>query len=155
MTFVREDGSRQDHRRLGTGLIEIGHVRPSGAQNGWSLTAHGLHVLQEAQGSQTPTWSVEDSDAPAPQLDVMQRTTRDTEGPLILQVATYTQPIPVTKKIGLCEFEVWRIGQFTNGAALEHFRAFDWYPSLGTGVVVGMRMGDVEEITTAVESMRW
>jgi len=155
VTFVRQDGSRQDHRRLESGLIEIGHVRPSGVQVGWSLTAYGLHVLEAATGGTTPIWSVEQSDAPAPQLDVMQRTTRPTEGPLILQMATYTQPVSVVKKIGLCELEVWRVAQYTNGAALVNFRAFDWYPTLGTGVVVGMRMGEVEEITSKVESMRW
>ncbi len=154
ITFERADGSRQDHQRLETGEIVVGHVRATGAQAGWSLTAHGVHTLESTRSTERPNWQTGSEAIAPPQLNVQQR--RDViEGMFVTRFATYTQPEPIQSDISGCTFEVYRVGQYENGANLVNFRAFDWFPALGTGVMVGSRMGDVDEITASVTAIQW
>ena len=165
ISFIREDGSRQDHRRTGDGWVEVGHVRAVGSQIGWSLTAYGVQTLEDHFGAERPdAWEILQGPTPnfdAPQLGTQTQRTRaqslgqSTQMQFQTRIVLRTQEVPTRKRISGCDLEVYRVGTFEQGPALTVFRAYDYFPELGTGVLVGMRVGEVEEITAGVDSILW
>ncbi|MGR3466456.1 MAG: hypothetical protein ACU0CI_01140 [Shimia sp.] len=154
VTFVRTDGSRVEHVAQGHGFVTIETLRASGTSLAKTATLHGIHRIGPAGDAMALDEDAQDL-ITAPQLGALNRRVRVLSTGEEIRVQTFTQPVPVQKRIGACVMEVWRVGQTEDTPGLSVFRAFDYFPTLGTGVLVGLRVEAGDELTSAVESMRW